>query len=121
MENEKKRHEYWEGIDNYLDDIFDVPIYNPINIIAPNVQIAATVEINENSGSNVISREISDLRYRYLLGKLTGKELTDNLGKVIVAKNNVITKEIVDSVESAGKLPELIVNMIYAESDEENT
>ncbi|HZG58487.1 hypothetical protein, partial [Paenibacillus sp.] len=64
------------------------------------------------SPSPAITEEIRSLRVKYIVGKWAGEDLFDAAGKRIIAKGAVITEETVDAAERAGKLAELIVNMI---------
>lgn len=70
------------------------------------------MEINK-----VVSNEISNLRNKYLIGKMAGADILDKNGQTLVSKNTLITAETVDRVESEGKLAELIVNMTIPEAN----
>ena len=63
-------------------------------------------------GSKEITREVRQLRYKYIVGKWAGEDLVNNQGHLIVSKNSPITEEIVDSADQEGKLALLIVHMI---------
>jgi uncharacterized coiled-coil protein SlyX len=67
--------------------------------------------ISDNRESKAIASDITNLRIKYLLGKITGTDLVDKNGNVIICRNSIITNEIVDRAEKEGKLAELIVNM----------
>lgn len=47
----------------------------------------------------------------HIIGKRTGKDLFDKTGEMIAATGDVITEEIIEKAENAGKLSELIINM----------
>jgi hypothetical protein len=47
----------------------------------------------------------------HIVGKRTGKDVFDKTGEMIAAKGDVITEEIIEKAENAGKLSELIINM----------
>ena len=47
----------------------------------------------------------------HIVGKKVGKDLSDKAGGSIAAKGDVITEEIIEKAENAGKLSELIINM----------
>lgn len=66
----------------------------------------------QSQGSKEITREVRQLRYKYIVGKWAGEDLVNNQGQLIVSKNNPITEEIVDSADQEGKLALLIVHMI---------
>ena len=68
--------------------------------------------------SPAVAAEISSIRYKYIVGKLAGEDLLDGNGKLIIAKNEKISPEIVALAEAEGKLPELIVNMIIPGMEE---
>lgn len=70
------------------------------------------------AGSPAISAEINNIRFKYIAGKIAGQDLYDSSGKLIIAKGKVITSEIVATVETEGKLPELIVNMVLPGMEE---
>ncbi|MGE5483741.1 MAG: PRC-barrel domain-containing protein [Ignavibacteriales bacterium] len=55
--------------------------------------------------------QIGSRRMKYLVGRISGTDIRDPDGALIVAKGGTITAEIVDRARSAGKLAELIVNM----------
>lgn len=63
-----------------------------------------------------VSNEINNLRNKYLIGKMAGADILDKNGQTLISKNTLITEEIVDKVESEGKLAELIVNMTIPEA-----
>ena len=65
-----------------------------------------------NSGSPAVASEIINTRFKYIAGKLAGKDLIGNNGEAIITKGATITKEIISKAETEGKLPELIVNMV---------
>lgn len=73
------------------------------------------VEAKEDSE---LSRKIENIRLNYILGKIVGEDLKDNYGNIIASKNSLITEEMINIAEEAGKLPELIINMIFPEEDE---
>lgn len=60
-------------------------------------------------------QDYDDLRNVYILGKFAGEDLISKTGEIIVHKNAVITEEIVQEAEDAGKLSELIINMTIPE------
>lgn len=80
------------------------------NIVVQNHELNKTGQFNDTS-SPIMTEEINTIRYKYIVGKIAGENLLGSDGKLIIAKNSVITAEIVDSAEKQGKLPELIVNM----------
>lgn len=64
------------------------------------------------SGSQAISEEIRQLRYKYIVGKIAGDDLYDRRGGLIIARNAVITADAVNKADREGKLADLIVSMI---------
>ncbi|MEX1029632.1 MAG: hypothetical protein WDZ91_06250 [Paenibacillaceae bacterium] len=66
----------------------------------------------QSQGSNEITREVRQLRYKYIVGKWAGEDLLNNQGEVIIRKNNPITEEVVDTAHLEGKLALLIVQMM---------
>jgi hypothetical protein len=73
---------------------------------------AAHTATSGEMSSVAISEEIRSLRSKYIAGKWAGEDLFDAAGKRIVAKGAVITDEDVEAADRAGKLAELIVNMV---------
>ena len=71
--------------------------------------------------SGALSAEIMSIRNRYIVGKIAGEDLHDADGRLIVAKSGLITAEIVDLAEKAGRLPDLIVNMKIPGMGDEQT
>jgi hypothetical protein len=67
--------------------------------------------------SMAIDSEINMLRNKYIVGKIAGEQLLDSMGRVIAAKNAIITLEIVDIADREGKLSELIINMVLPEME----
>lgn len=65
----------------------------------------------ESKQNPAITTQAYLLRKKYIVGKLAGADLKDSSGKIIVAKNEVITEEVMNQAEQQGKLAELIVNM----------
>lgn len=68
--------------------------------------------------SPAVASEIRQVRHRYIVGKIAGGELRDAEGQLIVAKDAVITAAVIQQAEQAGKLPELIINMILPGMDQ---
>jgi hypothetical protein len=62
-------------------------------------------------GSKAITKEVRQLRYKYIVGKWAGADLYTNRGTLIVGKNSPITEEVVDAANEEGKLALLIVDM----------
>lgn len=66
----------------------------------------------QSQGSKEISREVRQLRYKYIVGKWAGEDLVSNQGELIVGKNSLITEDVVDTADREGKLALLIVHMM---------
>jgi hypothetical protein len=62
--------------------------------------------------SPAITEEIRMIRQKYIVGKIAGEDVYDSTGKLIIAKQSLITGEVVDKADAEGKLAELIVHMI---------
>jgi hypothetical protein len=58
------------------------------------------------------NKDFNNLRYKYLIGNIAGEDLFDKNNNLIISRNSVINSEVVAKAENAGKLAELIVNMI---------
>ncbi len=76
------------------------------NIIAPRSNYASAAQ-----GSKEISREVRQLRNKYIIGKWAGQDLLNKDGKLIAAKNSPITETIIDEADQEGMLALLIVHM----------
>ena len=61
--------------------------------------------------------EIEELKIRYIVGRKAGKDITRPSGKLIVGKDEVITRRMIAEAEEAGKLVELILNMVLEDFD----
>lgn len=76
--------------------------------------------IKEDSGNSkgnfpsspALSADISQVRNKYLVGKIAGEDLIARDGSIIAPQNSVITVEVVRRAQEEGKLAELIINMI---------
>jgi hypothetical protein len=77
-----------------------------------NGDTATTSSTGKSKQSPAITEEIRVIRQKYIVGKIAGEDVYDSAGKLIIAKQFVITGEVVDKVDAEGKLAELIVNMI---------
>jgi hypothetical protein len=77
-------------------------------------QPAASAHVYEAAASKeseAVSTEIASIRNRYIVGKVAGEDLLDGQSRLIVAKGEAISAEVVEIAEREGKLPDLIVNM----------
>ena len=129
----------WQEIDKYLQNLFEDGIPPALQAIeptshatvhqsekdtvsvsasspnsemekeTPNREMAATVQ--EYAGSVGGSRNIDEIKRKYIVGKISGKEIRDQQGRLIIAQNEIITEEVVDLADQHGKLVELIVHM----------
>lgn len=78
-------------------------------------QLTDNVAFSRQASGNhspALAREIDQLRKKYVIGKWVGKDLYDPEGGLIASRNTVITEEIMQLADQAGKLPELIVDMM---------
>ncbi|MDF2946182.1 MAG: hypothetical protein K0S51_861 [Bacillales bacterium] len=62
---------------------------------------------------SVLVEQIDSIKSMYIVGKLAGENLYDQQGNLIVEKFSLITKEVVEKANQAGKLADLIVNMKF--------
>ncbi len=65
-----------------------------------------------------LENKIGQAKNTFIIGKLSGVDLTDDDGNVIISKGEVITEETVDKAEKSGKISELIINMVLAGLDD---
>lgn len=59
------------------------------------------------------SESIEKVKQRYMVGKIVGEDILDNRGNVIVKRHELITMDIIERVERAGKIVDLVVNMQF--------
>ncbi|WP_336787925.1 hypothetical protein [Paenibacillus sp. MMO-177] len=83
----------------------DVPVKTPT------AEESLRVQENELE-SPALAQDIRFVQQRYIVGKIAGESLYDEAGKLVVAKGETITFDIVQRAEKAGKMPDLIVHMI---------
>jgi hypothetical protein len=126
---EKTSSSYWGDMESYLDEkATQVPIKEleePVILdgefefkaSVTEEERAALLGIGENDTrvsqeSPGLSDEIHSIQNRYIVGKAAGENLYAADGKLVIAKGQTITSEIVQAAERTGKLPDLIVNMV---------
>lgn len=80
--------------------------------------LAKAVREDKLAGSSAVTAQINNIRYKYISGKAAGQDLYDQDGKLIIAKGEIITSEVIGKAEAEGKLPELIVNMVIPGMEE---
>jgi hypothetical protein len=78
----------------------------------PKGETAPGPSSGKSKQSPAITEEIRMIRQKYIVGKIAGEDVYGGSGKLIIAKQSVITGEDVDKADAEGKLAELIVNMI---------
>jgi hypothetical protein len=78
----------------------------------PKGDTAPEPSTGKSKQSPAITEEIRMIRQKYIVGKIAGEDVYDSTGKLIIAKQSMITGEVVDKADVEGKLAELIVNMI---------
>jgi len=52
-------------------------------------------------------------QYPFIVGKFAGENLMDRSGKLIIAKNEMISEEVVEKAQAEGKLVDLIIDMKF--------
>ncbi|MHB1485141.1 MAG: hypothetical protein ACYCYI_10810 [Saccharofermentanales bacterium] len=65
---------------------------------------AVKTEISEQENGPVFKNA-------YVIGKFAGDDLFDKSGKLIIAKNEIITQDIIEKAEKEGKMIELVLEM----------
>lgn len=66
-----------------------------------------------DDGRAVNQESIDKVKQRYMVGKIVGEDIYDSRGGVIVKRHELITMDIIDKVEKAGKIVDLVVNMQF--------
>lgn len=69
-------------------------------------------ESGPGAGSPALAEEIRSIQYRYIAGKAAGENLYGEDGALIIAKGEIITADTIKRAERAGKMPDLIVQMV---------
>lgn len=69
-------------------------------------------ETSASAVSPALAEEIKSIQYRYIAGKAAGENLYADGGALIIGKGEIITAETIQKAESAGKMPDLIVQMV---------
>ncbi|WP_274364179.1 hypothetical protein [Paenibacillus thermotolerans] len=72
------------------------------------------------TGSRAVTKEVRQLRYQYIVGKLAGEDLLSDSGDLIIAKHQPITEAVVDEADKEGKLALLIIQMTIPGMEEES-
>lgn len=73
---------------------------------------AAPSEPETSTVSPALAEEIKSIQYRYIAGKAAGENLYAEGGALIIGKGEIITAETIQKAERAGKMPDLIVQMV---------
>jgi hypothetical protein len=55
--------------------------------------------------------DVTGLKNMYVIGKIAGDDLFDRSGKLIIAKNEIITQDVIEKAEREGNLIELVLEM----------
>ncbi|WP_123039448.1 hypothetical protein [Cohnella candidum] len=89
-------------------------IATPVMAIPPSPQPV----IDDDLPSTVLSEEsaalaedIRQIKYKYIVGKIAGQDLSGHDGRILVRKNEVISEEHIELADREGKLADLIVSM----------
>lgn len=126
--------EFWGDLNLYMPDAYEEPVgiaeAAPLPSEAPPVipivsESAAAIAENElaeaqaapaepetGAVSPALAEEIKSIQYRYIAGKAAGENLYAEGGSLIIGKGEIITAETIQKAERAGKMPDLIVQMV---------
>jgi hypothetical protein len=77
------------------------------------------LDLTPASKEDHILNQILSFKEQYINGKITGKDIFSQSGRLLIPVNTKITREVVDLANSEGKLAELIVNMKVTGAGEE--
>jgi hypothetical protein len=123
--------DFWSGIEDWtLDTAASTEFNNEEPIMSFEVGFSQNddeIDVNQNipqtknknhiiyseNVDSVLVEQIDSIKSMYIVGKLAGENLYDQHGKLIVEKFSLITKEVVEKANQAGKLADLIVNMKF--------
>lgn len=118
----------WNEIDKYLIEIFEgeLPfmqmVQSQVEQTAAQPEQATVMQtasevpfpVTEGSTSTVKidpNKNLDEIKRKYIVGKISGKEIRDRAGNIIVHQNEIISNEMVELADQNGKLVELIVHM----------
>lgn len=108
--NKKTNNENFDEIQNQIIEkkIDNVTVIN-IDKIEKEEKVKKEEDKHENSDN--INNEIQDIKLKYIVGKIAGEDLYDDKGNLIIAKDSIITNNVLEKAEKEGKLADLIVDM----------
>ncbi|WP_373230234.1 hypothetical protein [Cohnella sp.] len=132
--SEKTSSSFWGDLEPYLEENelyvpkdeleeFVAPLpsveFSEVKTSVTEEERAALLGMGESEQSTNISQEspglsdeIHSIQNRYIVGKAAGDNLYAADGRLIIAKGQRITNEVVQAAEREGKLPDLIVHMV---------
>lgn len=90
----------------------EAPLIQPEIESAPFIQPESELEQKGQKKPEEDSLPVASERTKYIIGKLSGKDVLDGEGSLIIGRGDVITAEKLERVEKSGKLAELIVHMV---------
>jgi hypothetical protein len=103
---------FWGEISEFLCDN-DSSYLDDFSINSKNIQ--GDTGYQRIIDENTVIKDKVELASKYMIGKKMGESMVCSEGKLILQKNTVITKEIIELAEREGKLDELIINMTIAD------
>lgn len=106
VEREEKLSLFFDDIEDEIEEV------RPTQEIEKKVEEKPEPKEEPYTQNRLTANDINHIRYKYLVGKIAGEDLFGNNNKLIIAKGDVITAEVVEKVENEAKLAELIVNMV---------
>lgn len=125
--------EFWGDLNLYMPDGYEepegtavaasLPSEAPvIPMVSERTAASAEIELAEvqaapsepetGAVSPALAEEIKSIQYRYIAGKAAGENLYAEGGALIIGKGEIITAETIQKAERAGKMPDLIVQMV---------
>lgn len=117
---------FWgEDFDDSLEEILETShekyepsnFYSSADTVEKNIKHKPLVQ-NKQIEDNQEPDKVKDIRLKYVVGKIVGEDLMDKEGKLLAAKDSVITEALVEEATKEGKLAELIINMQLPETSE---
>ena len=91
--------------------VVNFQIEHPVRLLVAK-SLKSEETVSDMSGEqNDLIEQIDAIKSQYIVGKVAGEDLVDVQGNLLLAKFDIITKQVVDQAHREGKLADLILNM----------
>lgn len=122
----------WDSIEHFVLDLLDDSVSASTTLAYPFLATTsrADVAVNREAGENgesigrnnslhpsevavAISEDIEDIKSRYIIGKIIGRNLVARNGRTIGRMGERITQQVIHEAETEGLLVDLIEHMTF--------